>query len=198
MGSNTSQSIAELTKEDIEFISNVTKLDHENVRLWYSKLMAACPDRKISKADTVNFLRSINSGKDEQLQKQANEIHKAFDENNDGIVDQREFLIGFALTSKGSIHEKLKYVFRTYDHDKDGLISKKEIDRMIKIAMRLHGKEEREKTTRTINELKRSLERLNQGKDLDRLKITSEEFIQLLMENKELCKLVSPFNIEQP
>jgi Ca2+-binding EF-hand superfamily protein len=27
----------------------------------------------------------------------------------------------------------LKYVFRTYDHDKDGVINKKEIDRMVKV-----------------------------------------------------------------
>ena len=48
-------------------------------------------------------------------------------------VDLREFLIGFALTSTGSVREKLKYVFRTYDHDKDGVINKKEIDRMVKV-----------------------------------------------------------------
>ncbi len=49
-------------------------------------------------------------------------------------IDQREFLIGFALTSSGSVREKLKYVFRTYDHDKDGVINKKEIDRMVKVS----------------------------------------------------------------
>ena len=48
-------------------------------------------------------------------------------------IDQREFLIGFALTSNGSAREKLKYVFRTYDHDRDGVINKKEIDRMLKV-----------------------------------------------------------------
>ena len=101
----------------------------------------------------MSFLRSINSGKEEQIEKQANDIHRAFDANNDGIVgmnlfyrlviklfilfylsDQREFLIGFALTSSGSIYEKLKYVFRTYDHNKDGIINKKEIDRMVKVS----------------------------------------------------------------
>ena len=49
-------------------------------------IQAACPNGKISKAETVSFLRSINSGKDEQILKQAADIHKAFDANNDGIV----------------------------------------------------------------------------------------------------------------
>lgn len=47
---------------------------------------AACPNGKISKADTVSFLRSINNGKEDLIEKQAADIHKAFDANNDGIV----------------------------------------------------------------------------------------------------------------
>jgi Ca2+-binding EF-hand superfamily protein len=198
MGSSSSQASAELSEDDVEFISSKAKIDHESVKVWYEKLKAACPNGKISKADTVSFLRSINNGKEDQIEKQAADIHQAFDANNDGIVDQREFLIGFALTSTGSIREKLKYVFRTYDHDKDGVINKKEIDRMVKIATRLHAKDDPENTSRILDELKQSLEQLNQGKDLEDLKITPKEFIQLLMENKELCELVSPFNIEQP
>ncbi|CAF0751973.1 unnamed protein product [Rotaria sordida] len=198
MGSNVSQPPIELSAEDIEFISTKANIDHENVQVWYEKLKAACPNGKISKTDTVNFIRSINSGKEEQIQKMAIDIHKAFDTNNDGIVDQREFLIGFALTSTGSVREKLKYVFRTYDHDKDGVINKKEIDRMVKIVMRLRAKDDPENTARIIDDLKTSLEHLNGSKDFDDIKITSQDFIQLLMNNKELCELLSPFNIEQP
>ena len=109
MGHNTSQAPAELSEEDIEFISSKAKIDHDSVITWYDKLkvrsrhpllshrfpyfvslslsvQAACPNGKISKAETVSFLRSINSGKDEQILKQAADIHKAFDANNDGIV----------------------------------------------------------------------------------------------------------------
>ncbi|CAF3827327.1 unnamed protein product [Rotaria sp. Silwood1] len=86
MGSNSSQPPTELSEEDIEFISTNAKMDHKSVQLWYGKLKAACPNGKISKADTVTFLRSINSCKGDQIEKQANEIHKAFDANNDGVV----------------------------------------------------------------------------------------------------------------
>jgi hypothetical protein len=109
MGSNSSQTPAELSEEDIEFISSKAKIDHDSVKIWYEKLkvrliinfaflftqisfQAACPNGKISKADTVSFLRSINSGKEEQIEKQAADIHKAFDSNNDGIVGMFPFL----------------------------------------------------------------------------------------------------------
>jgi hypothetical protein len=61
--------------------------------------------------------------------------------------------------------------------------------------MRLHAKDDPENTARIIDDLKASIEHLG-GKDRDNIKITSKEFIQLLMENKELCDLISPFNIE--
>jgi hypothetical protein len=57
-----------------------------SIHLLTLSIQAACPNGKISKAETVSFLRSINSGKDEQILKQAADIHKAFDANNDGIV----------------------------------------------------------------------------------------------------------------
>ena len=38
MGSSTSQIPAELSQEDVEFISNKAKIDHESVRVWYEKL----------------------------------------------------------------------------------------------------------------------------------------------------------------
>jgi len=196
MGSNSSQLATELSEEDIDFISNKAKIDHDSVKVWYDKLKAACPNGKISKSDTVSFLRSINSGKEEQIEKQATDIHKAFDANNDGIVDLREFLIGFALTSTGSLREKLKYVFRTYDQDKDGIINKKEIDRMVKIVVRLHAKDETVDVAGIIEKFRESLAALNDGKDSDDIRITSNDFIKILVENKDLCDILSPFNID--
>jgi hypothetical protein len=38
MGSNTSQPLAELSEEDIEFISTKAKIDHDSVKVWYEKL----------------------------------------------------------------------------------------------------------------------------------------------------------------
>lgn len=42
MGSNSSQPPAELSEDDIEFISNKAKIDHDSVRVWYDKLKVRC------------------------------------------------------------------------------------------------------------------------------------------------------------
>jgi len=38
MGSSASQTSAELSDEDVEFISSKAKIDHDSVRVWYEKL----------------------------------------------------------------------------------------------------------------------------------------------------------------
>jgi hypothetical protein len=38
MGSSSSQTPAELSEEDVEFISSKAKIDHDSVRVWYEKL----------------------------------------------------------------------------------------------------------------------------------------------------------------
>jgi hypothetical protein len=38
MGAHSSQPPAELSEEDIEFISTKAKIDHESVKTWYEKL----------------------------------------------------------------------------------------------------------------------------------------------------------------
>jgi neuronal calcium sensor 1 len=42
-------------------------------------------------------------------------------------VDFNELLIAFSILMKGSTHEKLRWIFRFYDKDCDGLISKAEM-----------------------------------------------------------------------
>ncbi len=38
MGTHSSQPLAELSEEDIEFISTKAKIDHESVKIWFEKL----------------------------------------------------------------------------------------------------------------------------------------------------------------
>jgi hypothetical protein len=44
MGAHSSQPPAELSQEDIEFISSKAKIDHESVKIWYEKLKVSSID----------------------------------------------------------------------------------------------------------------------------------------------------------
>jgi len=43
------------------------------------------------------------------------------------VIDFNELLIAFSILMKGSPFEKLRWIFRLYDEDKDGIITKEEM-----------------------------------------------------------------------
>lgn len=54
-------------------------------------------------------------------------LFKTINISNTGEIDFSELLIAFSILTKGSIHEKLRWIFRLYDLDCDGVISKDEM-----------------------------------------------------------------------
>jgi len=56
---------------------------------------------------------------------------KVFDENKDGAIEFHEFIralsVGFMITSRGNLDEKLHWAFRLYDLDNDGFITRHEM-----------------------------------------------------------------------
>ena len=51
------------------------------------------------------------------------------DRNNDGVINFEEFLIGLSVLSRGSVNEKLEWIFDLYDIQKDGVITVDEVRR---------------------------------------------------------------------
>lgn len=54
-----------------------------------------------------------------------------------GLIDFSEFLIAFSILVKGSSFEKLRWIFRFYDQDKDGVVSKDELSESIEDLMKM-------------------------------------------------------------
>ena len=66
----------------------------------------------------MKFLYSIqNTEKIETL------VFEAFDVNNDGYIDFKEFMIVFYLLNNGTPEEKTRQAFKLCDIDKDGTVS---------------------------------------------------------------------------
>lgn len=54
-------------------------------------------------------------------------LYKTINISNTGEIDFSELLIAYSILRKGSVHEKLRWIFRLYDTDSDGVISKDEM-----------------------------------------------------------------------
>nr|XP_023657760.1 guanylyl cyclase inhibitory protein-like [Paramormyrops kingsleyae] len=57
----------------------------------------------------------------------AEQIFRTLDNNEDGVVDFREYVTAISMLTKGSPVEKLRWSFMLYDKDKDGSITREEM-----------------------------------------------------------------------
>ncbi|HEX7602384.1 MAG TPA: EF-hand domain-containing protein, partial [Polyangiaceae bacterium] len=62
-------------------------------------------------------------------------ILKAFDRDENGVIDKNEFLAGVRALVFGSDREKLWFAFRVHDHDGDGSLDRQEVLRMITLCI---------------------------------------------------------------
>jgi len=50
-----------------------------------------------------------------------NSMFSAWDQNHDGKIDLKELMFAFVIFSRGSEQDKLRFIFKAYDLDQDGL-----------------------------------------------------------------------------
>jgi predicted ferric reductase/Ca2+-binding EF-hand superfamily protein len=62
-------------------------------------------------------------------------VLKAFDRDENGVIDKNEFLAGVRTLVFGTDREKLWFAFRMHDHDGDGSLDRQEVLRMISICI---------------------------------------------------------------
>ena len=96
---------------------------------------------------------------------------------------------GYAITSLGTMRQKLEYVFAVYDKDKNNSIDRKEMIRVISAMYDLLGKSKAQYSPERCVEDIFSLIDVNHDRALNK-----EEFIDGVMNNPYLSDLVSPFN----
>lgn len=128
---------AKLKKVEIEKLADETHFDADEIQTLYE------------------HFRSISSSKDDDAVIDIEEFKAAlglktslfvercfalFDHDRDKSIDFREFLLGLSVFSeKGTLDEKLRFSFRIYDVDGDGIITKPELIRLLEACLAENG-----------------------------------------------------------
>ena len=103
---------------------------------------------------------------------------------------RKVFLLGgYAITSLGTMRQKLDYVFALYDKDKNNSIDRKEMVRVIAAMYDLLGKSKNDYPPERCVEDVFSLIDVNNDRTL-----TKDEFIDGVLKNPYLSDIISPFN----
>ncbi|XP_025412290.1 EF-hand calcium-binding domain-containing protein 1 isoform X4 [Sipha flava] len=65
-----------------------------------------------------------------------------FDQRNDGVIHEDEWVIGLSVFLKGTQEERIKYTFTIYDLNNDGFITKEEIFSLLRNCLVKHPQDE--------------------------------------------------------
>ncbi|CAH0394748.1 unnamed protein product [Bemisia tabaci] len=117
-------------------------------------------------------------------------IFAAFDENRDNHIDFKEMACGISAACRGPLTERLKFCFKVFDSDRDGVLCKAEIEHMINVLLFIRSEnqseDEREKyphsSPSTKNDVDSILADINQFSSIQDC-LTMEEYLMWTIDN---------------
>lgn len=183
MGSGVS-TIPGDVEDDVRQFSHFPPRDiHE----WSSSFRSEYPGGHMTQKDLEAVFRSFFP-----FGSPANFSRRLFETINisqTAAISFHELLIAYSILVKGSDHEKLRWMFRFYDKDNDGVVSRKEMEEVIQCLADM-----------TSHTLDISIDSEGITKEVfdavgaDRAALTFEDFKALSLKNEELFKMLVLFS----
>lgn len=121
----------------IGFLSKHTRFDEDEISEWYKVFQGDCPEGRLYKSKIIDMYSMIIPKKNATVL--VNHIFRVFDQDDNGFIDFKEFMLATDMTSCGSPDEQLRWAFKMYDEDGSGNIEKQELQEMITSLLEIQG-----------------------------------------------------------
>ncbi|CAF1299125.1 unnamed protein product [Adineta ricciae] len=141
-------------------------MNDEDILYWFQTFHRDCPDGLLTQQVFIQFYKqAFHDGDPTKFCKR---IFHIFDRDKSGrscstldrfyklvftfagTIDFMEFLLAIDLFENGSLYEKLYFAFHLYDLDGNGILTRTEIVRLIKMILSVRGETTNEQTKQTI------------------------------------------------
>merc|ERR1711936_1072297 len=178
MGSKNGKPV--LREEDITQLAQTSGLERKQVEEHFNAFVSEHPDGRMGKKAFKEMMSKALPKKD--AAKMDKHVFRVYDSNGDGCIDFVEFMVVYYVMADGSPEEVLLKIFRIFDINCDGVISKAELTRLVKDMYGMIREERPESATKEIF--------AEMDKDTDG-KISTEEFITACMEQEEFSRILA-------
>ena len=171
----------ELTKQDVEFLTENTNFTKEEITKWFTEFILDCPEGTLTIEKLKEKMNIILP--DENIDIVANLIFSAFDKDNNGFLDFSEFIIATHCIASSSPEDKLRWAFQVYDTDNSGSITVGEI---IQVFSALYANEGLDQKY-AVERAETIFGNLDVNHDGD---VSEDEFVKVCLEDKEMVNLL--------
>ena len=183
MGSNNGKPV--LREEDIAALSKSSSLDADEVKETFESFIAEHPNGKLKPKDFHEMMAKAVPKKD--AAKMEKHVFRMYDSDKDGFIDFTEFMLVFHIMSDGTVEEVLTKIFRVFDVNGDGVISTKEMNKLIKDMYGLLKTEDPNVAAKDMI-AKTAFAEMDKNKDG---KVTKEEFVAACFGQQEISKMLA-------
>ena len=119
-----------LTDDIVDEISKTSGIKRTEVRRQCLTFLDEHPKGMMSKREFRKFIKLVLP--EVNMRKMEENIFRMYDTNEDGIISMEEFLIVFHIFSGGTPAQNLQRIFRIFDVDNNGSITKSELKKLVK------------------------------------------------------------------
>ena len=175
-----------VAQETLDFIVAKTNASKEDVEEQYNNFLAEYPDGKINKKGFSAMMKKCFP--DQDIDKLESHIFRMYDINKDDKVDFHEFMIVLTVMGSGTVQENLEQIYRIFDINNDGHISKKELERIVKDLFGLMKPSDN--PTMATDKVLAEMAFKEMDKDSDS-KISKEEFINACQSHEKISSMLT-------
>merc|ERR1711872_709793 len=183
MGSKNGKPV--LTEDQAEALAQSSGLTVDQVKEQFEAFKTEHPNGKMKKKDFREMGSKALPKKD--ANKMEKHVFRIYDSNDDGYIDFVEFMVVFYIMSDGTPTEVLEKIFRAFDVNRDGTITKKELTRLIKDMYGLLNTENAEQASKDLI-AKSAFAEMDKDEDG---KITTEEFVSACLGQEQFSKVLA-------
>jgi Ca2+-binding EF-hand superfamily protein len=128
-----------LTDETLNHCRNITGFNDQEILNEHQKFFSVAHDGRLKKSHMEELLGDyLPLTKRKHSKYLTNCVFSAIDTNNDGHIDFVEYLMSIKFFQTESPIEKADFVFRIIDKNGDNLVTKKELQRILKCLQEYH------------------------------------------------------------